>query len=54
MSTKMTSIRLPEDLRDELDAWIADQRIPPKRTDVIVLAIKEFLAREKPVKRKGN
>lgn len=54
MSTKMTSIRLPDDLREELDAYRESHKFPPKRTDVIVQAIREFLDRERHPKRRGN
>lgn len=48
----MTSIRLPDDLRDELDAWRESQRVVPDRSATITQAIREFLDREKRETRK--
>lgn len=53
MGKRMTSIRLPDDVRAELDAWRESQRVVPDRSATIVQAIREFLAREKGQKRKN-
>ena len=40
------STRVPSDLKAAIDRWLADQRIPPSITDVMVTAVREFLERE--------
>lgn len=49
--TMPISVRLPEDLLSDMDAWINEQRIPPGRAKVLEVALREFLDREKKAKR---
>lgn len=38
------TIRAPQEWLDRLDAWRASQPVPPKRSDVIKLAVLQFIA----------
>ncbi len=38
---------VPDELYTELEEWRSEQRVPPTRTDVLELALREFLQREK-------
>lgn len=40
------SIRASTEWIDKLDAWRASQAVPPKRADVIRLAVLQFLAKQ--------
>lgn len=45
---KMVSLALDPKLIERMEAWIAKQELPPKKTAVIELALREFLdARER-------
>jgi metal-responsive CopG/Arc/MetJ family transcriptional regulator len=37
------TIRVPKDWLDRLDAWREKQAVPPKRGDVIKLAVMQFV-----------
>lgn len=37
------TIRVPQEWMDRLDAWRASQPVPPKRSDVIKLAVLKFI-----------
>ncbi len=41
---KPVNTTLPPDLLADLDAWIAQQPVPPSRSAVIVAALRHFLA----------
>lgn len=40
---KLTGLRLPPELLDELDEWCSDQRPPVTRTAVIQMLLEDFL-----------
>jgi metal-responsive CopG/Arc/MetJ family transcriptional regulator len=40
------TMRLPDDLIEELDAWRAEMRYPPTRTDAVIDAIRRMLKEE--------
>ncbi len=40
------TIRAPREWLDRLDAWRAAQPVPPKRVDVIKLAVLQFIERQ--------
>jgi len=42
---KNITIRAPHDWIADLDQWIKTQPVPPKRTDVIRLAVAQFIQR---------
>lgn len=42
---KMTSLALDPDLLAKIDDWIARQDVPPKKTAVFEVALREFLER---------
>lgn len=41
------TLRVPTEWLDRLDAWRATQPVPPKRTDVIKLAVLQFIDRKR-------
>lgn len=43
---RQVGFRLPPDLWQALDRFIADQRIPPTQTDTMIVALQEFLSKE--------
>lgn len=45
---------VPEDLYSELEQWREEQRVAPTRTDVLELALREFLAREREREKKSK
>ena len=45
------TIRAPREWLDRLDAWRAAQPVPPKRADVIKLAVLQFIDRQHAKKR---
>lgn len=47
---KPVNTTLPPDLLADLDAWIAQQPVPPSRSAVIVASLREFLSRYGDVK----
>ncbi len=52
---KMVSFALAPDLLKRLDAWLASQELPPSKTSVVEMALREFLEkRETPPPRKGG
>jgi len=51
---KMVSYALAPELLDRLDAWLASQELPPSKTAVVEMALREFLEkREVAPARKG-
>lgn len=44
------SIRAPSDWVQAVDNWRLSQPVPPKRADVIKLAVLQFLNKQKPIK----
>jgi Arc/MetJ-type ribon-helix-helix transcriptional regulator len=40
---KMLSVRVPEELLDQIDTWRANQRPIPPRAEVVRLALEKFL-----------
>lgn len=47
---KPVNTTLPPDLLADLDAWIAQQPVPPSRSAVIVASLREFLSRHGAMK----
>lgn len=45
---------VPEDLYAELEQWREEQRVAPTRTDVLELALREFLTREREREEKAK
>lgn len=45
-SGKAVNVWIPDDLHDALKTFLASQRVPPRITDVVELALQEFLQRE--------
>ena len=43
--TATLSLRISPEVETALDAWIKAQRVPPTKTAVVELAIREFLQR---------
>jgi hypothetical protein len=44
--SRQVAFRLPPDLWQALDAFLAAQRIPPTQTDTMIVSLQEFLQRE--------
>jgi len=40
---QVMSLRIPPAKRERLEAWIAAQTVPPKVTDVMLIALDKFL-----------
>ena len=51
---KPVNTTLPPDLLADLDAWIAQQPVPPSRSAVIVAALRQFLAAQKGEMKEGG
>lgn len=45
------TLRVPTEWLDRLDAWRATQIVPPKRADVIRLAVLQFIERKSATSR---
>ena len=48
------TIRAPQEWLDKLDAWRTAQPVPPKRADVIRLAVLQFIGREDFIDRQNK
>lgn len=46
------TLRVPREWLDRLDAWRAAQPVPPKRGDVIKLAVLQFIDRQQEPRRR--
>jgi len=51
---KPVNTTLPPDLLADLDAWIAQQPVPPSRSAVIVAALRQFLAGQNGPMKEGD
>ncbi|WP_020473396.1 hypothetical protein [Zavarzinella formosa] len=46
LKSKPMGFKLPAELIGPLEAFMNAQRVPPSQTDVVVVALQEFLQRE--------